>query len=130
MLLRLVKGAPILLDFRLLVRGGFIAALSFTLILAALPQPPALPAPGGDTFQHALAFVTLAILSALAYPRLAAEARFAVLAGFGAIIELVQMIPSLGRVASIGDWMVDVTAIGATMLALRGVAALNSRRKA
>lgn len=118
-----------MLNFRLLVKAGFIAALCFTLILAALPHPPAVPAPGGDTFQHTLAFCTLTILSALAYPGLSVQVRFAALAGFGAVIELVQMIPILGRDASLGDWGVDLAAIGTTMLTLWGAAFLNPRRE-
>lgn len=127
--MQFVRAEALLLNLRLLLRAGFVAALGLTVVLAALPQPPALPAPGGDTFQHALAFVILTILLALAYPRLSAEVRFGMLAGFGAVIELMQMIPMLGRDASLGDWGVDLAAIGATILTLWGAAVLNPRRE-
>lgn len=102
--------------FRLL----FWAALVFAFVMASLPQPP-VAGDVNDKFLHVMAFATLAGLVALAYPRAQLWLLFAGLAAFGALIEGVQAIPSLGRDASWLDWFADIAAAG-TVLALSGIA--------
>jgi hypothetical protein len=55
-------------------RADFWTVFIFTLIMALLPHPPSLPLPS-DKLLHAAAFVTLAVLGALAYPAFFHRAR-------------------------------------------------------
>jgi VanZ family protein len=73
---------------------------------------------------HILAFTVLTALASLAYPRLNPAVLFATLAGLGALIEMLQSIPSLGRDAEWSDWLADSLAI----LAVLCIAALIRRR--
>lgn len=95
---------------------AFWAALIVALVMALLPKPPALPGDPGDKVQHVIAFVTLTALARLAYPRVRTWRVIVGLAAFGAVIELGQMIPALGRDGSIDDWVADVAAVGAVLL--------------
>ena len=94
--------------------GGFAVlfwlALAFTLVMALLPKPPAVPLPGGDKFQHMAAFAVLSLLAWLAFPRLRFVELFAAMAALGALIEILQMIPALHRDAQLGDWIADCAA--------------------
>ncbi|MEE4204734.1 MAG: hypothetical protein V2I39_00480 [Erythrobacter sp.] len=94
----------------------FWAALVFAFVMAALPQPPALPGDPGDKVQHVLAFLVLTGLAALGYPKLGLLVIFLGLALFGAAIEAVQAIPELGRTPSWLDWFADVAAIAFVLL--------------
>lgn len=96
----------------------FWAALVFAFVMAALPQPPTLPGHPGDKLLHVLAFVVLAGLAAFAYPRLRLVMIFLGLAAFGGGIELVQAVPGIGREASWLDWLADVGAAAAVLLAV------------
>jgi len=96
----------------------FWAALAFALVMASLPQPPALPGNPGDKALHILAFLVLTALAAAAYPRLPLLLIFAGLACFGGGIEAVQSIPELGRQPSWMDWFADVAAIAAMLLVI------------
>ncbi|MEE4316377.1 MAG: hypothetical protein V2I74_05280 [Erythrobacter sp.] len=104
----------------------FWAALAFAFVMASLPQPPTLPGDPGDKVLHILAFLVLAGLAAFAYPRLQLLVIFIGLAFFGAAIEAVQAIPTLGREASWMDWLAD---LGATALALLAVGAVRFVRR-
>ena len=89
----------------------FWLALLFTLVMALLPKPPPLPGQPTDKFQHIVAFAVLTLQSFAAYPLTRWLARFGWLAAFGAVIELGQMIPVLGRSADLADWLADSAAI-------------------
>ena len=101
---------------RLLVIAFWSAAL-FALVMASLPKPPEIPGQPGDKVQHMFAFATLAILGAAAYPRLALLRLLIGLAAFGALIEIVQLIPMLHRDSQLADLLAD-TAAAATVLLL------------
>lgn len=92
-----------------ILRLAFWAAAAGAFLLAALPHPPIALA-SSDKMQHALAFVVLAALGVLAYPRLRILALLVGLAAFGAVIEIVQMIPQLHRDPEVIDWLADTAA--------------------
>jgi len=102
---------------RLLFRLTFFAALLFAFVMATLPRAPALPFEPTDTEQHTLAFVTLAVLAVLAWPKLRLVWIWLGLSLFGALIECVQAIPALHRDAELRDWLVDNAAVLAILLA-------------
>ena len=93
---------------RLLFRG---AAL-FAFVMAVLPHPPELPGQPSDKIQHVAAFATLGLLGAWAFARKPLLPLLAGLSLFGAIIEVVQSIPSLQRDADVKDWIADTLACG------------------
>ena len=108
---------------------AFWAALTFALVMALLPKPPALPGDPAYKVQHVIAFVTLTALARLAYPRARTWWVIMGLAAFGAVIELGQMIPALGRDGSIDDWVADVAAVGAVLLIVEPLRLGLARRK-
>ena len=61
----------------------------------------------GDKTQHMLAFAVLSLLSALAYLQRRLSEIFIAIAVFGALIEVLQLIPLLGRSPDIADWIAD-----------------------
>ena len=111
---------------RLLVVAFWSAAL-FALIMASLPQPPSLPGRPDDKIQHVIAFVTLATLATLAYPRVSPIRIGISLSAFGALIEFIQMIPSLHRDAELADWIADTFA-AAVILAMTALLRRRFRR--
>ncbi len=102
----------------------FWSATLFALVMASLPKPPRVPGDPSDKVQHIIAFMTLAALAAAAYPRVPLVRIGLGLCAFGAVIELIQMIPALNRDAELADWLADTLA-AALVLAL---AALVRRR--
>lgn len=105
---------------RLAVQLLFWAALAFALAMAWLPHPPALPGAPEDKLQHVAAFATLSLLAAGAFPAQPLARIGERLSFVGAIIEVVQAIPALGRDCDIRDWIADTVAI-AVMLTMVGV---------
>lgn len=102
--------------FRFLLAVALAAAVT----MALLPQPPGLPIDRfGDKFGHMLAFATLALLAANAYPRETPWRIGERLSFLGAMIELLQSIPVLHRDCDIADWCADTAAIGVTLLLVR-----------
>ncbi|EGD57318.1 hypothetical protein Y88_3627 [Novosphingobium nitrogenifigens DSM 19370] len=99
----------------------FWVTLAGAVTMAVLPSPPHTPIDGfGDKFEHMLAFATLTVLAEFAFPvmpRLRIAERLSFL---GALIEVVQSIPSLHRDCDIRDWVADTIAIlvVTTLLAL------------
>lgn len=84
-------------------------AALFALVMALVPHPPELPV--SDKTQHMLAFAVLAALALPAFPRVHPVVIATWLAGFGALIEILQEIPSLHRDSSFLDWIADMTAV-------------------
>lgn len=98
-----------------LARLLFWSAAAFALVMACLPQPVALPGDPGDKLLHIIAFAGLALLAALAYPRVRLLTVLTGLSLFGAMIELVQMIPALNRSAEWLDWAADTLAVAVVL---------------
>ena len=103
------------MTFQRLFLIAFWGAALFALVMASLPKPPQLPGQPSDKIQHILAFVTLAALGALAYPRLSLLRLLLGLAAFGALIEVIQLIPPLHRDAQLADLVADVLAAAAVL---------------
>jgi VanZ family protein len=91
-------------------RAIFWAAWAFALVMAVIPHPPHIPGEPNDKIQHIAAFLTLGLLSAWAYPRTSLLQLLVRLSLFGAIIELIQAIPSLNRDSDPLDWLADTVA--------------------
>jgi hypothetical protein len=93
-------------------QAAFVLACLFAVTMALLPKPPHLPIDRfGDKFVHMLAFATLTGLALLAFP---ATSRWRVLerlSFLGAVIEVVQNIPSLNRTCDLRDWIADTVAV-------------------
>lgn len=102
-------------------RGGraaqaiFWVAACFSFVMAAMPHPPELPGEPNDKVEHMIAFATLALLAAFAYPRTAPLRLLVGLSAFGALIEVVQTIPALQRDSDIKDWAADTVAAGVVL---------------
>ena len=100
-------------------RSLFWAAWAFSFVMAVLPHPPRLPGEPDDKIQHIAAFVTLALLASWAFPRARAWTLLAWLSAYGALIELIQAIPTLHRDSDVVDWVADTVAAGAVLLIVR-----------
>ena len=99
----------------------FWAALAFAVTMAVLPHPPHTPIDRfGDKVEHILAFATLAAIGSGAYPGTPLLRIGERLSFLGALIEVVQSIPSLHRDCDIRDWIADTAAI-AVVLVIAGV---------
>lgn len=92
------------------LRWMFFAAAAFALVMALLPKPPQLPGEPGDKIQHMIAFFTLGAMSAAGWRQRPDLFLLAMLALFGASIEVFQMTPALHRDAEFFDWIADVAA--------------------
>ena len=75
--------------------------------MAVLPRPPRIPGGPSDKVQHAVAFAALGLLAAFAYPHTSPVLLVILLSAFGALIEVVHLVPALGRDADLRDWVVD-----------------------
>lgn len=99
-----------------LPRRVFWAALVLIFALATYPKPPQVGVT--DKLQHMLAFACLSLLGSAAYARIPLVIMALSLAMFGAAIELAQLIPALHRSAELLDWIADMTAVAAVLLAV------------
>lgn len=99
----------------MLLRFVFWSALSFAVVMALLPHPPMLPPDLDDKVLHILAFATLSVLGAAAYPGARLWKLGGALCMLGAAIEFAQMIPVLNRDAQLGDWTADALAVLLTL---------------
>jgi VanZ family protein len=96
-------------------RAIFWAAACFAFVMAVLPNPPQVPGEPNDKVEHVIAFATLAVLAAFAYPRVALWRLLAGLSLFGAFIEVVQAIPALQRDSDFKDWVADTAAVAVVL---------------
>jgi hypothetical protein len=99
---------------RPLPRLLFWAGMVLAFVMAVMPTPPALPV--SDKLQHAAAFLVLALLGRWAYPKTRKRTLLLGLAAFGALIEIVQALPIVGRDSDPLDWVADVSAALAVFL--------------
>lgn len=100
-------------------RPAFWVALAFSFVMAIIPDPSNVPGEPSDKVLHMLAFGALTGLAGLGWPRMSLLGIFVRLSLFGVLIEIVQMIPALGRDAEWLDLAADMAAI---CLGLVGVA--------
>jgi VanZ family protein len=100
-------------------RTIFWAAAGFAFVMAVVPHPPEVPGEPNDKVQHIIAFATLALLGAFAYPRTLLLKLLAGLSLFGAFIEVVQAIPALHRDSDVLDWLADTAAVIVVLLIVR-----------
>ncbi len=104
-------------------------AAAITLYMALQPHPPALPIDAlGDKFEHSLAFVTLGLLAALAFPKVGLVRIGERLSFFGALIEVCQAVPALHRDCDIWDWVTDTVAITLVLIIVHGLRQLRARQ--
>ena len=97
-------------------------------MMALLPKPPEIPGEPGDKIQHMMAFATLGALAAAAWRDRRLVVLFAWLAGFGAAIEVLQMIPALHRDAELLDWLADMAAAAVSLGVVRALLSYSARR--
>ena len=101
----------------LFLRLVLVAAVVFAVTMALLPKPPHVPIDQfGDKFEHMLAFATIALLAAFSYPTARLFRIGERLSFLGALIEVLQSIPSLHRDCDIHDWIADTLAITVVLL--------------
>ena len=101
-----------------ILRTTFWAAAAFAFVMAVLPQPPQLPGAPSDKVQHIAAFLVLGALASFAYPRITPVYLVTALSIFGAVIELVQLIPALNRDGDPIDWIAATAAAGLMLIFL------------
>lgn len=95
---------------------AFWGAAAFAAVMALLPAPPGLPVEVSDKVMHIVAFFTLAVLAAGAYPRASLFRIGMALAAFGAAVEIAQLIPALNRSGDIIDWLADIAAVAVALI--------------
>lgn len=107
--------------------AGALRILFWLLLAAALyfaldPRPPRGPFHSlGDKWDHVIAFAALTFIGVLAWPRRNGLLIAALLAGFGALIEVLQAIPALHRDSDWRDLAADCAAIVVTTLVTRAL---------
>lgn len=111
------------------LRFAFWLALAVTLVMALLPNPPALPQQATDKVQHMAAFAALTFLAALSFPGFRLRVIFVAMAALGLAIEVLQMIPTLHRDAQASDWLADCAATLAMLLLCGALRWLLHRRQ-
>lgn len=109
---------------------AFWLAVIFAYVAAILPAAEAPHISMWDKVNHMAAFFTITFLARAAYPRIAVLPLFALLAGFGAFIELSQAIPFIHRDAEWDDWFADILATLVGLLLAWPFAILADRRRA
>jgi hypothetical protein len=103
--------------FAALAAPAFWLCLTGAVTLALLPNAADFPELS-DKAQHMLAFGTLALLGAFAFPRFPKAHLAERLSFLGALVEVLQAIPALHRDCDIRDWIADTIAIVAVLALL------------
>jgi VanZ family protein len=88
----------------------FWAAVGFTFLCAVAPAERLYLA-DRDKLEHFIAFFSLTVLAIVAYPRRALVVTGMKLLAFGALIEVVQALPMIGRDGDLSDLLTDGAAI-------------------
>lgn len=106
-----------------------LAATCFAVTMALLPHPPGV-VEVGDKYQHMLAFGTLTILYALAFPITPLPRIGERLSFLGALVEVFQSIPALHRDCDVMDWVADTFIIVAVLAVIALARHLRPTRRA
>jgi VanZ family protein len=107
---------------RILSRVALWGAVALAVTMALLPKPPHLPIDKfGDKFEHMLAFAVITLLASIAYPRFAPMRLIERLSFLGALIEVLQSIPSLHRDCDIRDWVADTLSVTVVVLIVAAI---------
>lgn len=99
-----------------LARLGFCAALALCFWFAFTPPTDVIAA--SDKSQHVAAFFTLTLLAAIGWPKWSAVYIALGLSALGVAIELVQMLPAVGRDGDWHDWVADLVGIASALVAV------------
>ena len=95
-----------------LFRVLFFAALAFTLFMMLQPHPPRLVFEAlGDKAEHAISFGGMALLARFGFRRAPDWLILERLSFLGAMIEVIQAIPSLHRDCDWHDWLADTIGV-------------------
>jgi VanZ family protein len=97
----------------------FMGLLILVTYLLLMEMPPAAPSwPYKDKVQHIIVFLALTICGGLAFQS-RCVAICTMLVTYGALIELLQSVLTVTRIASVYDWLADVTGILIALILLR-----------
>lgn len=89
----------------------FVSLLILVTYLLLMEMPPATPSwPYKDKVQHITVFLALATCGGLAFQN-RYVAVCTMLAGYGALMEVLQSVLTVTRIASVYDWLADVAGI-------------------
>lgn len=110
-------------------RIAFVLAACFTFVMALLPHPPQMPGQPSDKLMHMLAFATLGILGAHGFRRRSVLQLLVGLTLFGAMIELLQAIPSLHHESDVRDLIADMLAALLALVITRSITGTTGRSK-
>jgi VanZ family protein len=105
-------------NLRVLLRAVqlvFFGTLIFTFVAAVMPPHQAPKLFPWDKAEHFAAFYTLTVLAMAAFPRRKLFVIALFLSAFGALIEIVQGLPFVGRDRDFWDWVADTIAITAAL---------------
>lgn len=95
-----------------LLQVAFVIACLIGVAYALMPKPPKLPTYSwGDKVEHMLGFASLALLAVLAFPKMPRWRIIERLSFLGALVEVFQSIPALGRDCDVKDWIADTVAV-------------------
>ena len=106
------------MQFDKLARALFLLLVAVVLYLTLIPTPPhvALDSlPYGDKIEHFLAFGSLAVMARLGFPRVVSWQMLEHLSFLGAMIEVAQATPGLGRDCDWHDWLADTVGAGVAL---------------
>lgn len=92
---------------RTYARAVFAAALILAFAVAVSPAAVGNCSGNFDKIAHGMAFYGLSLLGALCLPRIKLGVLAALMVTYGALIEVVQGLPMVGRDASGGDLIAD-----------------------
>lgn len=95
-----------------------LAALLFAMVMALIPHPPQV-IEATDKWQHMAAFGTLTILAVAGFPRSPLHRIGERLSFLGALIEVFQSIPAIGRDCDVMDWLADTYVIVGVLIVVR-----------
>ena len=110
-----------------ILRIVFWAAVAYAFVMAVIPHPPEMPGVSNDKVQHIIAFLVLGTLASFAYPQVRPVYLGASLSLFGALIEVVQLIPALHRDGDPVDWIADTAAAGLVIILLHYLRSRSTR---